>query len=232
MGRRLSSADRQRLRSLYRGEITYVDERIRDILNVLRNEDLDTRTIVAATSDHGEEFWDHGSVGHGHTVYNELVGVPLIFSCPGKIPAGVVRDEPSSLIDLVPTVLSLLDCEHSDRLPGIDLFANHQTSKRPRFIEGLEFFREEKAVVTGTWKLAYTPDIQRSRLFELSTDSDEIVDVSQFNEDQTADMIAVLERHQAECRRIADSLNLSASPNNMALTPHIREMLRAQGYLE
>ena|GEM_PF-3164789 len=232
MGRRLTPADRHRIRSLYRGEITYVDEQIRNILHVLRGEDLDTRTIVTATSDHGEEFWDHGSVGHGHTVYNELVGVPLIFSCPGKIPAGVVRDEPASLIDLVPTVVSLLDCRHSDRLPGIDLFENHLSSERPRFIEGLEFFREEKAVVSGTWKLAYTPDIQRSRLFELSTDSGEIADVSQSNEDRTSEMITVLERHQTECRRTADSLNLSASRNNMALTPRIREMLRAQGYLE
>ena len=224
--------DRHRLRSLYRGEITYVDERIRDILDVLRREDLDTKTIIAATSDHGEEFWDHGSVGHGHTVYNELVGVPLIFSCPGKIPAGVVRNEPASLIDLAPTVLSLLDCRHMDRLPGVDLFSSYLPPERPRFIEGLEFFREEKAVVSGTWKLAYTPDIQRSRLFELSADSGEIADVSLFNEDRTADLIAVMERHQTECRRIADSLNLSAPGKNMTLTPHIREMLRAQGYLE
>jgi arylsulfatase A-like enzyme len=64
------------------------------------------RTIVVLMADHGEEFGDHGSVAHGHTLYDELVHVPLIIAGPG-IPAGRKIAIPVQNIDVFPTLAAL-----------------------------------------------------------------------------------------------------------------------------
>jgi len=64
--------------------------------------------MIVVVADHGEEFWDHGSVGHGHSVYEELLRIPMVIRVPG------LRDEPvriastSGLVDVLPTVLEAL----------------------------------------------------------------------------------------------------------------------------
>jgi hypothetical protein len=64
-------------------------------------------TIVAVTSDHGEEFLEHGGLKHAHTLYEELVSVPLILHVPGADFSGTVVDRPVSLVDLPATLREL-----------------------------------------------------------------------------------------------------------------------------
>ncbi len=66
------------------------------------------RSLIALTADHGEEFKEHGSRGHGMNLHAETVRVPFALRCPGPVPGGRLVTERTSLLDLAPTILDLL----------------------------------------------------------------------------------------------------------------------------
>lgn len=74
--------------------------------------------MVIVTSDHGEEFWEHGSVGHGHNVHQELVNVPLIVYYPPLINKNSVVTAGVDVIDVYPTILDALGAKRPDDLQG------------------------------------------------------------------------------------------------------------------
>ena len=92
---------------LYDGEVRANDDALRQLFAALRARGLLEGTLAVVTSDHGEEFGEHGRVGHGQALYEESVAVPLVFHAPGVIrPQGQVGE--LGLEDVVPTVLDLL----------------------------------------------------------------------------------------------------------------------------
>lgn len=116
---------------LYDGEIAFTDAELGRLLRYLRTSGRSGSTLVIVTADHGEEFLEHSGIEHGRTLYQEVLHVPLLMSGPG-IPSGVRRMEPSALLDLLPTVLSLLDVETPPGLQGADLLAAaHNTRDIP-----------------------------------------------------------------------------------------------------
>lgn len=96
---------RQYFVDLYDGQIRYIDEAIGGLLHGLTLLNRQENTVFIITADHGEEFWDHGSADHGHSLYNELLHVPLIIAGSPVRPARVTA--PVQLIDIMPTVLDL-----------------------------------------------------------------------------------------------------------------------------
>lgn len=92
--------------SLYQGEIAFTDMWIGRLLEALDRLDLADDTIVIVTSDHGEEFKDHGSNRHGHSVYREVLHVPFVVRAPGFAPRRVAP--PVRTVDLMPTLLDLV----------------------------------------------------------------------------------------------------------------------------
>ncbi|MFH1144985.1 MAG: sulfatase [Candidatus Eisenbacteria bacterium] len=117
----LPPADLLRMIDLYDGAIRYVDQEIGRLLAEVDRLNLTDRTLIILTSDHGEEFLDHGDVLHKSPwLYDELTHVPLIIHCPGVARSGretaLVRH-----IDLLPTALELLDLPASDEACGSSL---------------------------------------------------------------------------------------------------------------
>jgi arylsulfatase A-like enzyme len=118
--------------ALYDGALAYIDAEVGRLLDRLAAPDLAGRSLVVATSDHGEEFWDHleaqrrlggdprgvAGVGHGHTMYQELLRVPLVFHGPG-VAAGRRLDCPVRHLDVAPTVLDLLGVARPDALAAM-----------------------------------------------------------------------------------------------------------------
>jgi arylsulfatase A-like enzyme len=101
----VTEADLRHARALYDAEVAGMDRELARLVERIR-ERLDAgRAVVALTSDHGEEFMEHGALGHEHSLYQELIHVPLIVSRPGTIPEGVVVGEAVSHIDVAPTLL-------------------------------------------------------------------------------------------------------------------------------
>ncbi len=119
-GELLNPEERERLVGLYDGEIRWVDDQMGHLLTALRELDLAGSTVIMVTSDHGEEFLDHGWIGHGHTLYQEQLHVPLIISGPGIL-AGEVNHSVAGLWDIFPTITGLLGYGTPATVEGTDL---------------------------------------------------------------------------------------------------------------
>jgi arylsulfatase A-like enzyme len=109
-----------RAEALYDGEVAYVDAEIGRLLERSGALDPARRTIVVVTSDHGEEFLDHGSWEHGHSVYQELLRVPLILAEPGRVAPATVQT-PVRLIDVAPTLCDLANVAPAPSFRGQSL---------------------------------------------------------------------------------------------------------------
>jgi len=97
------------VRSLYEGEVRYVDECVGRVLDAVDGAGLGSRSFVMLTADHGEEFWDHGRFAHGYSLYNEQLRAPTMIAGPG---IGVKNvGAPFSQIDVMPTLAALLGYE-------------------------------------------------------------------------------------------------------------------------
>jgi arylsulfatase A-like enzyme len=92
------------LMAAYDSNICYLDDQIRNMADRFKWKE---NTLIIFTSDHGEEFWEHGRHGHGHAVYRELIQVPLMFYLPGGISVKQIRANVSTL-DILPTVCDIL----------------------------------------------------------------------------------------------------------------------------
>jgi len=105
---RYGADDQRRIGQLYDAAVAATDVQIGRLLDALRSDGLYDRALVIVTADHGEELWDHGGFFHGHTLYDELLRVPLIVKFPGNWAAGSVVDGLARSIDILPTIADLL----------------------------------------------------------------------------------------------------------------------------
>lgn len=128
--RPLPAAAAAQLDDLYDASVHQADLALGRLLQSLRDLDLMDDTIVVVTSDHGKEIGDHGQVGHGHTLYEELLQIPLVVHFPGMAPRRV--SEPAMLVDIFPTLLDQLGLKPTKPVQGRSLFA---TDARPLFAE-------------------------------------------------------------------------------------------------
>lgn len=136
-----SDVDFQAFRDLYRANLRYADSAVEALLEQLEQRSLRSNTVVCVLSDHGEALGEHLSLEHGDTVYGEQVEVPWILSLPGEPGHGEGRtrriSRPSSLIDVAPTLLSLLSVPVPQSLEGADLVAelcDSAVPERPHFL--------------------------------------------------------------------------------------------------
>lgn len=116
-----SPAAQEYIRQRYDEEILHVDDAIRDLVSQLKARGRWDNTILAITSDHGEEFWDHGGYEHGHTLMSELTRVPLIIAGAGT-PHGRV-DAIVEHVDLVAGLVGIAGGQKTAGAEGSDLWA-------------------------------------------------------------------------------------------------------------
>ena len=119
-GARVRARDVQHLVALYDRGIAYVDHWLGELIDGLKERGLYDETIVVLTSDHGEEFFEHGRLEHSFSYYEEMLNVPLIVRVPGE-GQGVVVDQTVGLVDVLPTLLDWLETPAPDGLQGRSL---------------------------------------------------------------------------------------------------------------
>jgi arylsulfatase A-like enzyme len=107
--------------SQYDGEIAYADHLVGALLDTLDALGLADETLVLLTSDHGDEFFEHGGKGHYRTLYDEVIRVPLVARGPGVARRPEAVASQVSLIDVAPTVLGALGIPRHPEMMGEDL---------------------------------------------------------------------------------------------------------------
>ena len=142
----LSRDDLEFTQALYDERIVYVDGHLAELIDFAHRIGLDADLTVVVTSDHGDEFYEHGGLGHGTTLYGELIDSFAIFWNPGRIPARRI-DRRLPAIDLVPILLDGLGLSAPAGLGGRPLAVRAES--RPIFAE----LADRKAVIRGDWKL-------------------------------------------------------------------------------
>jgi len=140
----VTEADLAHLLALYDGEIRYADTEVGRVLDHLAARGLARSTMVLITSDHGEEFLDHGSWEHQKTLYEEVVRVPLAIRAPG-LAARRERGQ-ASLLDVAPTLLAFAGLPIPASMSGRSLLSAASGDDR-------EAYGETDHTVDGTRKL-------------------------------------------------------------------------------
>jgi arylsulfatase A-like enzyme len=131
-GRAITAEERAGVEALYDGALSYLDDQLARLWRGLEVRGLDENTIFCVIADHGEEFGEHGRVGHGHGLWEGLLHVPWILRVPGR-PAARVKT-PVSLVDLFPTLVTAAGLPTPDGLAGLDRLARPD-ELRPVFAE-------------------------------------------------------------------------------------------------
>ncbi len=176
---RTTRADEKHLVDLYDQEVRYWDWEFGRLTGFLEESGLLENTVVVVVSDHGEEFFEHGGVLHGYTLYGEQLRVPLVVWAPGFLPrkvGGVTRN-----IDVLPTILDLLDLPVPREIQGESLVPFMKGGERkdpPVFSEaGIRAVKTVKArsFRANGWKYIETtfPDKVPPELYDLSADPGE-----------------------------------------------------------
>lgn len=223
----LTEDDRRRIEALYDSGILYTDTYIDLLESLLEGAGVAGRTIVVLLSDHGEEFWEHGSVLHGLTVYREVVNVPLVFSGPG-IPSGATVSAPVRLIDVAPTILELLGIPRPPGFQGRSLLPvidEVETLARPVLSE----MHLKKAWLEWPWKLVVHGDSGEVELFDLRSDSLEQVDLSGSHQERADELTRNLEEVVGP---ISEFVKVTGFAKPAPGDSKVEEQLKALGYIQ
>jgi len=234
-GQRLEAYDRAHLRRLYDLEVRYSDEQFGRLLDVVEELGLMEKTLVAFTSDHGEEFWDHENIGHGHTLYDEVTRVPLIIKPPAGMEVSPLVESQVRLLDLAPTILDLVDLPPLFEGQGsslVPLMTGEPAGNRPSFAEALIYFGEKKSVDDGRYRLILSPNSNREELYDLEVDPDATKNLVDELPEVTKRLRAALNGHLQSQEAFLDSLDKIEGDGEKVLDSRMRERLRGLGYLQ
>ncbi len=150
--RTLSEDELVQMVQMYDGAVRRLDGKIKVLRAMLEELGVADEFAIVVTADHGDEFLDHASIGHGHTLYDELTHVPLVAHIP-QGPSGVRCTAPVSLVDLAGTLLGMAGVENTG--PSRDLLSDAQ-APRPVFGELRMGRRYQQFARTAFWKLHRT----------------------------------------------------------------------------
>lgn len=166
---------------LYDNTLRYVDASIKKLFNFLKSNNLLENTLIVVTSDHGEEFWEYSDleyqnfydprgiygIGHGHNVFNNIIKIPILISGP-KIPRLKNENLNFSAVDIMPTILELLNIKHKIIMDGRSIF----NPQKNRFLltEGIAYGYEKKALIFNNFKFIYSKNDDIKWVFDLDKD--------------------------------------------------------------
>ena len=218
----------------YAGDVAFADDLIGELIATLKDIGIYDNSLLIVSSDHGEEFYEHGRLEHSRTLYPEVVHVPLIFRWPGEIPEGVRIDTAVSLVDLAPTILDLIGVGHTLDGNPAEFFGSGFSSHfygevimpRPIFIERpLLFDQNMKGVIyNDILYIGGSDSIMREKLFDLESDPGAFYDIIRERPDDAEFMSGLIVEFEEICDEIAERIGSSGREEDI-------ENLRTLGYI-
>jgi arylsulfatase A-like enzyme len=213
----------------YHGEIAFTDREIGRLLDGLADLGLANDTLVIFTSDHGEEFGEHGWNGHGKHLHSEAVDVPLLVRAPGIAPCEV--HDLVSLVDVLPTTLDLLGLPVPAGLAGRSLvpaMLGKALASEPALAE-TRLFEEWDSIERDSWRLLRRRGEEEFLLFDHESDPWDQRDLASANPEVVTELRRELERRLAAAAALAPEPGTNGAP---ALSDEQLESLRNLGYVE
>lgn len=234
----LPKSTRQAVEALYDGEVAVSDDAVGLVVAHLKEAGLYDNSLIIVTADHGEEVIDRGRIGHMHTLFQELLHVPLVIKFPGSRRAGTRETGLYQQVDLLPTVLAVLGKPAAEPLDGVAYpeldpkrSAFFQVSAGRDAVEAgqavSDYLELGSGLVDGRWKVFHHDssvclDREPRGLYDLQTDPGERHNLVLERPVETL----FLERELA--RRARRPSRMGAS---RASTQETRDALRALDYL-
>ncbi len=220
------------LSALYDAEIAHNDERFGELIDFLEAEGLFDSTLIVFTSDHGEEFYDHGSWGHGKNLRAANLDVPLIVKFPGQTEA---RRSDASVqhIDLLPTVLEFAETPVPPHVEGLPLPRREDVGEQrdPLIFSHLRLDGPQSVSLTeGRWKLIQTwasgnLRVRRRQLFDKIADPGESHDLA-----GERPVLAAYLGSRIDAELLRTSYRLTAV--EAEIDEELEKSLKALGYLQ
>jgi arylsulfatase A-like enzyme len=244
--RDMPKADFDHVVALYDGGISYVDAQLGKLFAELEARGELENTIVMVTSDHGEEFFEHGNKTHRKSLFAESVHVPWIVAWPGMIDPGAEIDGATGIIDIAPTIYGLLGLGAPDGTIGRDLapvLRGEASNEDSIYLQELLLFEAGKETQQ---RLGLLRGAQHTVLggelgadlqvvhFDLESDPDEktVLNVSLLNEpgaDQTRDQLDAMRKAISSSREQSRSRNVGS---DSLPTANSQAELAAMGYTD
>ncbi|HXV61058.1 MAG TPA: sulfatase [Vicinamibacteria bacterium] len=225
----IEPSDLHHIQALYDGEILYTDRHVERLFQEMKRLGVFEESIIVVTSDHGEEFLEHGGWEHQKTLYEEQLRIPLVVKLPLSLghPNGRVEAQ-VSLIDVAPTVAQVLGVEVPETFQGRSLLDGDEPveawSETEHTLDGSHLIAMRRGA-SGD-KVIYTLKGNEVgvRVFDLLADPEE----RNGEEGDSGRLSQALDAYltAATARRAGKS----ASPK-VELTPEEVERLRALGYI-
>jgi len=233
-GMKLTAAERDWVRKLYLAEAQYVDEQVGAVLTELRNLNLYDSSLIALTSDHGEEFWEHGGYEHGHVAYDEVVRVPLMIKLPGNSET-VTVDGSVSNRRLMPTILeqtgvSIQDTCASHRSLS-EMWSGDVDGFGPIALLSNLHYEEREAVRFGDAKMIRNLVTGTEELYDLAADPGETRSLIGLDEGLAVQGRLVLDELEDLHRGIYDCYGATRR-EAPAADPAVLERLKSLGYIQ
>ncbi len=222
----------EEITALYDAEIAFNDLQFGRLLEELKRRGLYDDSLIIFTSDHGEEFFDHGGVSHGQTLFAEVLDVPIVVKWPRGItaPAGATGS-PAQLVDLLPTILDSLGLPSPPGVEGRSLLRPTSAEARPSGSGALSYLdldtRKIQSVTEGRWKMIRHGAVDDPQptvgLYDLKAGK-EMENVRDRHAIVTAYLLAQLKAQDSRIPR-------TAPPPQAEMSEEVKERLRALGYL-
>lgn len=223
-----SRNDREFIAAAYDEEILYTDAQVGRLLDSIAERGRLQDTVVTLVADHGEELFDHGAFEHGHSMYQELLRVPLVMWAPGV--GGSRVTQAVSIADVLPTALEALALPAQTGLFGQSLWGALRGGELPGarvlIAENTLKGKERKALLRWPHKLTLEVASGAVALFDLGQDPAERSDLVGERPEVRDRLLTVLKASVKEAERARTGADAAEFPSDV-----IRS-LEELGYLE
>jgi len=204
----------------YMAATMHVDRHVGELLDTLDEQGVADETLIVLTGDHGEALDDHGYTGHGRTLYDEELHVPLVFA-HDSLPSETIETQVRT-IDILPTLLDLANAEPLDAA-GEPVFDDGPvTTDRPLYAMAYPTFGDSVGLRRDGWKLIRDRERDEEELYDLEADPEERDDLAGTAED----------RHEQLAADLDEWLAGFGETERQEIDEETEEMLADLGYME
>jgi len=215
---------------LYDGEVAYMDYLIGELMRKIQEKNVLGKTLVVVAGDHGEAFGEKGEAGHGMFLYEMTMKVPLLFYAENHLPASSVIPARVRLIDIVPTVLDLLNIPNPESVQGTSLIPCIQEKKKRDLESYIETYYPKEnygwspfmGLISGDWKYIRAP---KEELYSLKADPGEAKNVFASEKKAAAKLKAGLDT-------LVKASVVPGASAKRTLTAEEQARLRSLGYVD